>query len=394
MPEAIDLPARRPDLVRLPDDVHSSGSAEACTALWQAVLVRLQDDPTISRASFAGWLRETRLLEHDGDNFLVAAQHSFARDRLERSFRVPIERAIAHCTGRPGPRANFTVGPGERARRALAEPRPVAKEGGARGGGKRAWSHTPEAGSIASDVVRVPLSRVRSSSAAVPTAPQGAARHGTSTFRNTPPGHARGTPNVGGGDVASLGSLAARVAIVRARAAVLRAALADPVLELIARRVEGGVAQLEAALARVVAAAQRAQAPLALTEVEATLRERGISVPRVPSQPEAVLHAVARCSGVPAAELAGKRRDRDVVLPRQVAMYLMREETGASLNDIGEVLGGRDHTTVLHGCEKIAQALTHDAHVRRLVEAARQGLLDSRGDSSGRALDSGHLRPA
>jgi chromosomal replication initiator protein len=166
------------------------------------------------------------------------------------------------------------------------------------------------------------------------------------------------------------------------------------VLELIARRVEGGVAQLEAALARVVAAAQRAPAPLAMAEVEVMLREGLPPVPRALSQPEVVLQIVARCSGVPAAELAGKRRDRDVVLPRQVAMYLMREETGVSLSDIGALLGGRDHSTVLHGCEKIAQALPHDGPVRRLVEACRRGLADARGNLSGRALDSAYERLA
>jgi chromosomal replication initiator protein len=112
------------------------------------------------------------------------------------------------------------------------------------------------------------------------------------------------------------------------------------------------------------------------------------------SQPEEVLHAVAHSSGLSPADLAGKRRGRDVVLPRQVAMYLMREETGVSLADIGTLLGGRDHSTVLHGCDKIARSLPHNERVRRLVQAARQTLAAGRGEFGGRALDSGHERPA
>jgi chromosomal replication initiator protein len=133
---------------------------------------------------------------------------------------------------------------------------------------------------------------------------------------------------------------------------------------------------------------------LTLAEVEATVYEPCVSSPQAHSQPEGVLRAVAQCSGVPAAELAGKSRDRDVVLPRQVAMYLMREETAASLSDIGILLGGRDHSTVLHGCEKIAQAMPNDERVRRLVQAARQALGVARGERGGRALDSGEARPA
>ncbi|MFN2521399.1 MAG: helix-turn-helix domain-containing protein, partial [Candidatus Limnocylindria bacterium] len=66
---------------------------------------------------------------------------------------------------------------------------------------------------------------------------------------------------------------------------------------------------------------------------------------------------MARYYGVPVEQLRGKARDRQIVLPRQVAMYLMREETEAPLLRIGEALGGRDHSTVLHGCDKIEREM-------------------------------------
>jgi hypothetical protein len=81
--------------------------------------------------------------------------------------------------------------------------------------------------------------------------------------------------------------------------------------------------------------------------------------------------AVAAGFDVPVAALRGPRRDRDVVRPRHIAMYLMRELTGASLAEIGAELGGRDHSTVLHGHRRIATALQHDTRLRAQVEAVR-----------------------
>jgi len=84
------------------------------------------------------------------------------------------------------------------------------------------------------------------------------------------------------------------------------------------------------------------------------------------------LRAVALTFGVPEAALLEKRRDKEVVLPRHVAMLLMRELTGSSLSEIGAALGGRDHTTVMHGCEKIMAAAAADERLRGHMEAARQ----------------------
>jgi chromosomal replication initiator protein len=73
-------------------------------------------------------------------------------------------------------------------------------------------------------------------------------------------------------------------------------------------------------------------------------------------------------------QLLGPRRSRQVALPRQVAMYLLREETNASLPAIGDALGGRDHTTVLYGYEKIADLIETDDMLRKQVSAIRQTL--------------------
>jgi chromosomal replication initiator protein len=87
-----------------------------------------------------------------------------------------------------------------------------------------------------------------------------------------------------------------------------------------------------------------------------------------------VLEAVAQAYGVSVAELRAKGRSRRVAVPRQVAMYLLREEAGLSLPRIGELLGGRDHSTIMHGTRKVADLLERDAHFRRRVMNIREHL--------------------
>ena len=80
--------------------------------------------------------------------------------------------------------------------------------------------------------------------------------------------------------------------------------------------------------------------------------------------------------------LRGKQRDKEIVLPRQVAMYLLRTETAASLPQIGEVLGGRDHSTILHGYSKIANEINENNQLRRDILAIRELLQPARATRS------------
>ena len=72
--------------------------------------------------------------------------------------------------------------------------------------------------------------------------------------------------------------------------------------------------------------------------------------------------------------MRGKQRDKHIVLPRQVAMYLIRQETQASLSEIGQLFGGRDHTTVLHSWQKIDRALQSNPALQRDIIAIREQL--------------------
>src|SRR5256886_17343004 len=107
--------------------------------------------------------------------------------------------------------------------------------------------------------------------------------------------------------------------------------------------------------------------------------------------PERIVETVARYYGVPLDQIKGKARDKQVVLPRQIAMYLMPEETKAPLLRIGEALGGRDHSTVLHGCEKIQREMAENDAFRRDVAALCAMLYSRKGPSA--AEDTGVWGP-
>src|SRR5688572_4379132 len=91
-------------------------------SLWEEVLTVLARDPEISRASYATWLKGTRLLSREGGRFTVAAQHTFARDKLERSYASAIARAVGATVGEAAPRVEFVV-PGAQKAPAVSEPR-------------------------------------------------------------------------------------------------------------------------------------------------------------------------------------------------------------------------------------------------------------------------------
>jgi len=166
--------------------------------------------------------------------------------------------------------------------------------------------------------------------------------------------------------------LETRIAILRFKAESQPLSVPDEVIDLIAHRVLSNVRELEGALNRVVAYAKLTGRPLTLEVASVALRDL---LPRRESiSLEQILEAVASFYGVKVEDLKGRRRSKELVRPRQMAMYLMREEVKASLPQIGEALGGRDHTTVLYGHRKICDQIERDEGLRRELLAIKERL--------------------
>lgn len=168
--------------------------------------------------------------------------------------------------------------------------------------------------------------------------------------------------------------LETRQAILIEKGRELGMHIPNDVVEYVARRVESNIRELEGALNRIVALAQLTHQPITLALAVEALQEGDGRSRREQLTPELVLQAVCSHFRISLAELVGPGRRREVVVPRQVAMYLLRDELGLSLVEIGQRLGGRDHTTVLHGVEKIEQQLTEDEQLRGEVLALRARL--------------------
>ena len=132
------------------------------------------------------------------------------------------------------------------------------------------------------------------------------------------------------------------------------------VLEYIAERVESNIRELEGMLVRV-----NAQAQLTLAALLSSREPRKIT-------PDSIIQTVSSHYSVSNEDVTGKRRSRDIALPRQVSMYLIRELTPLSTTAIGRVFSGRDHSTVMHSCEKVADMMRRDIAFRKTVDELRQ----------------------
>jgi len=169
--------------------------------------------------------------------------------------------------------------------------------------------------------------------------------------------------------------LETRMAILRAKAESQPIPVPDDVVELIARQVQSNIRELEGTLNRVVANSQLMSIPLTVETASATLTE--LLVRPMSISVDEIIRLVAAFYGIDVAALCGQSRSREMVKPRHIAMFLARDLAGASLPQIGAAMSGRDHTTILHGVNKIAEEIEHDDGMRREVLTIREKLYRS-----------------
>ncbi|MGB9521246.1 MAG: chromosomal replication initiator protein DnaA [Anaerolineales bacterium] len=159
--------------------------------------------------------------------------------------------------------------------------------------------------------------------------------------------------------------LETRLAILRTKADQKGYHIADEILVRIAQRVQSNIRELEGALTRVAAYAQWSGEDITSESVENALGDFLSQKKEI--DPQTVIQKVAETFGVTIERLLSTERSREVALPRQIAMYLLHKDANMSLPQIGNALGGRDHTTVLYGCEKVKDLLEADDRLRRKV---------------------------
>jgi chromosomal replication initiator protein len=165
--------------------------------------------------------------------------------------------------------------------------------------------------------------------------------------------------------------LETRVAIVRKKAEAQGCSVPDPVTLFIAERVTSNIRELEGALNRVIAYSVLASRAISLSMAQEVLK--GIVAENARTVTiEKIQRVVAEHFNVSLSDLKGKRRSREISLPRQITMALCRELTDASLPAIGEAFGGRDHATVLYACRKMVKEESQGGQLKELFGVLRQ----------------------
>lgn len=168
-------------------------------------------------------------------------------------------------------------------------------------------------------------------------------------------------------------NLETRIAILQEKCKEKRVVFPESVLEFIAKNISSNIRELEGALNRLATFCEfRGVSPSVAVASEAlgdfvASSSRSIDTTRI-------ISCVCKYFSIDKNDLVGKARKQELVLPRQIAIFLIREQTNKSLPEIGKIFGGKDHTTILHSQKKIENSLLHDSSLKSDVEKIRQNI--------------------
>lgn len=164
-----------------------------------------------------------------------------------------------------------------------------------------------------------------------------------------------------------------RVAILKAKCQERGELVSEECLTLIAESTQSNARELEGKLIQIIQTAKLTAQPLTIEFVSKYLGKPQMILQKVDYK--RVLAEINQYFNVKMNDLVGPRRNKELVLPRQLAMYLLYEECKIPYERVGEILGGRDHTTILHGVGKIREAISRDREVQRLLIEIKQLLI-------------------
>lgn len=181
-----------------------------------------------------------------------------------------------------------------------------------------------------------------------------------------------------GGMIADIGipDFETRLAILKIKTSEKNCDFDNEILTYIATNIQKNVRELEGALNRVIAFSQIYSKPPGLKEVKNILATY-LNSPYRKTSPQAVLKSVVDFFSISTNDLLKRSRKKEVVKPRQIAMFLLREETKLSFPEIGQKLGGRDHSTVIHACEKIKREEAEDEIIKQELVLIRERIYNS-----------------
>ena len=168
-----------------------------------------------------------------------------------------------------------------------------------------------------------------------------------------------------------------RMAILRQYADTLGITIDDEIVQYIASNIRSNIRELEGALNKVVALKNLDNQEITMSTAEQAIKD--MITPDSPRTitPELILDTVAKYYNTTKEAIVSQKRNKQIVIPRQVAMYICREETDVPLTEIGKVMGNRDHTTVIHGHDKVAKDLSTDPTLKDDIEKIKKMIYPS-----------------
>ena len=168
-----------------------------------------------------------------------------------------------------------------------------------------------------------------------------------------------------------------RMAILRKNAESYDKQIDEEIIKYIATNIKSNIRELEGAFNKIIAFAKLNKVDLTLALAEEALKD--VIYPNKPKEitPSLIINVVAEHFGVKVEDITSKRRNSEFVQPRQVVMYLCRELTDTSFADIGKILGKKDHTTIIHGVNKIASEIISNEDLRNKIDIIKKKIIPS-----------------
>lgn len=159
-----------------------------------------------------------------------------------------------------------------------------------------------------------------------------------------------------------------KIAIIQKKAELEKIPLTEEVTQFLAAKIKSNIRELEGCLIRLGAHASLTGSPIDVAMAKDILKDI-VADDNRPVTAEAILKIVADFFSIKCQEMKSKKRTKEIALPRQIAMYLCKQCTDSSLNDIGKNFGGKDHATVIYACRQIEERRTKDADFSRKIES-------------------------